>query len=119
MLDLFTDLTWQHQVLFVETIVSGLIGVVLIVRGFQRTYATMAFFVLWNLALFALLIGGADHMAWQYGVLFGYYLMDTAAVIAAGVTRKHTGAAEAPGCAAFVVTLGFIVPILALIVTGN
>jgi hypothetical protein len=117
MLHLFTDLTWQHQVLFFETIVSGLIGLALLIKGFQRTYGTMTLFLVWNLALFVLLISGADHMAWQYVVLFGYYLLDTAAVVAGGVRRKRTGPTDAGGSSLFVTF--FIMSILTLIVTGN
>ena len=117
MLDFFSTLTWQHQILFFETIISGLIGLWMTGITFHRSKTTMKWFLAWNAAVFALLITGADHMAWQYVVLFMYYLLDTAAVVYYHGHRKVTTPEDfGPGVVwAYMLLILFL---LTMLVTG-
>lgn len=83
-------LTWQHQVLLAETIISASIGVAMILRGpIKPNIDRSFFFLLWNAVLFWLLFSGARHDAWQYWAVTFYYLLDTFSVVK-GIVRPRT-----------------------------
>ena len=117
MTEVFTSLPWQHQVLFVETIVSALIGLTLAYRGFQRTLGTMMFFLLWNVAITLLLVTGADRVSWQYVTILGLYLLDTTQVIRGGIQRVKTEPVEGTGITWFATF--WVMGVLVLLVTGQ
>jgi len=90
MYELYTDMSWQHQVLFVWLVLDLFIGIWLTTRPFRRGPVTIVVMTLWNVAQMALLVTGADHLSWQYVTLAVYLLIDTASVIHNGLRRKVT-----------------------------
>lgn len=110
-------LTWQHQVLVAETIISASIGLFMITRGpVPPNVDRSMFFLLWNAVLFWLLFSGATHNAWQYWVVTAWYVLDTLSVVK-GIAKPRTLNVQKPGGALIFCTL-VVTTIVALIITG-
>lgn len=118
MFDLFDTLPWQHQILFLETLASAMGGMILASTTFRRSKTTMCWFLVWNAALFVLLISGADHFAWQYATIFAWYTLDTLVVVYYHQRGRVTTPEDfGPGLvfSAAIITTA----LLTLLVTGN
>lgn len=94
MFELYTDMSWQHQALFVWLIVDLFIGIWITTRTFKRGPATIVVMTTWNVAQMALLVTGADHLSWQYATLMIYLLIDTANVVYQGLRRRVTDSSD-------------------------
>lgn len=117
-------MTWQHDLIVVDALVSALVAMVIIaVYGGRVTYTpfwgTVNF--AWNVALVWLLWAGAQHSAWQYWVLGLAFGWATLTSFARGLKGETVGAAtnKPPGIggAAFIITI-ITIGQIALVVSG-
>lgn len=67
------ELPWQHVLLLVDAVVSTFGALVYVARGGVRIGKQSWFYTLWDASLVVLLVWGADHLSWQYVVLFLMY----------------------------------------------
>jgi hypothetical protein len=114
------ELTWQHQALLFETVLSCVIGCAIIARGtLQRNWKTGVGFTLWNAVVAYLLIAGAREWAWQYTAYAIYLVLDQWAVVHSAVTNRRSEIPEEQKAGNQFLTIAWMVTVFALIGTAG